>query len=871
MKPLPPEALRWTCDPACFPFETTGDVEPINQIIGQESAVEAMRFGLETRAAGQNIFVRGPVGTGRMALVRQRLQAMKMPGGPSPDRCYVHDFTAPDRPALITLPSGRGHAFRRAIDRFARYVRDELGRALRSDLVRAEKSALEQQIQRQVKAVVDPFEDSLEAAQLRLVSVQMGPITRREIVPLVNGQPLPPEAFDQAVAAGQITPDQLEHLRRARAERLGELERVREFVQEMRGMHEEALRALLDRHVRSLLEPLAAEIASEFDTPAVRRFLGQVVQDVLERWRWTGSDEATEGPEEDFTRLYAVNALLAHEEGEADRPVVVETAPTLHALLGSIGLEGCSDGNKRASHLSISGGSLLRADGGYLVLEARDVLSEAGAWKVLVRTLKTGRLDLTPPSPLPLPPIKPEPIDVNVKIILLGDHETFSLLDSSDPDFPHLFKLLVDFVETIPRDGEGLALYSGVLARIAKEEALAPFHREAVARLAEHGVRIAARGGKLTARFGRLVDIAREASWIARRKSHDVVSGDDVLAAVRAGKRRASLPSRQFRDRVVDRTLSVQATGEAVGQVNGLAVLQAGPLTYGFPVRITATIGAGTSGIINIEREAALSGAIHTKAFLLLGGVLRTLLQTEHPLTFNASIALEQSYGGIDGDSASGAEVCCLLSALTAIPLRQDIAMTGAVDQMGNILAVGAVNEKIEGFFDSCRDVSSGPLGVIIPASNARDLMLREDLVEAARQGLLRVWAVRTVQEALEILSGMPAGARDPKRVYPDGTLLAVAMDRAREYWMRVSQAPDRPDRAGSAAGRAAARPPRRRAGREQCRPGRRKAESNDGAKIEAEREAQVKAGQHRSTVRRRQEPEARTKGVRRRTLQAAG
>jgi ATP-dependent Lon protease len=757
-------------------------------IIGQAPAADALRFGLETRAKGQNVFVRGLEGTGRSGLVRQVLEAVKVAGSPTRDRCYVHDFIAPDRPALVTLPAGRGHAFRRAIDRLARYIRDDLARALRSDVVRAQRTALEQESQRQIEEIVSPFEASLRSAHLRLVSVPMGPMTRGEIVPVVNGQPLPPEALDEAVAEGRITTAQQGEIQRVRAEKVGELQRIGERVQDVRRAHDEELHALLESQVRSLLEPRAAEVVSDFDTPAVRRFLGQVIEDVLERRRGNGSSGEREDPGEDFTCLYAVNVLLSREEAMPHSPVIVETAPTVHALLGTISPAPGREGRVEVPHLAISAGSLLRADGGFLVLEAREVLSEPGAWKILARTLKTGRLELTPPAPYPLWPIVPEAIDVDIKVILMGDYESFSHLDGSDPEFPHLFKVLVDFDETIPRDAEGLALYAGVLARLVKQEGLPPFHRDSVAALTEHGARIAARQGKLTARFGRLADIAREAVWIARKASENMVRGTHVREAVRAGTRRASLHSRRFHELIMERTLHVQAAGKEIGQINGLAVLRAGPLTYGFPARITATIGAGSAGIINIEREAALSGAIHTKAFLLLSGVLRTLLQTDHPLTFNASIAFEQSYGSIDGDSASGAEVCCLLSALTAIPLRQDVAMTGAIDQMGN--------EKIEGFFDSCRDLAgAGPLGVIIPAANAGDLMLRENLLEAASQGRLRIWPVRTVQEALEILTGMPAGVRDPKGYYPEGSLLALAMKQAREYWVRASQAPDRPGR----------------------------------------------------------------------------
>ncbi|MBU0617362.1 MAG: AAA family ATPase, partial [Planctomycetes bacterium] len=349
---------------------------------------------------------------------------------------------------------------------------------------------------------------------------------------------------------------------------------------------------------------------------------------------------------------------------------------------------------------------------------------------------------------------------------------------------------------TIPRDKRGIEHYAGILARIVHEEKLLPFDRTGVMALVEHGARIAARKGKLTARFGRLADIAREASFIAAKQGHKYGGCDDVRQAVHRSKRRADLPARRFRELVADGTIRVQTQGATVGQVNGLAILQAGPLTYGFPARITATIGPGTAGVINIEREAALSGAIHTKGFYILGGLLRWLLRTEHPLAFNASIAFEQSYGGIDGDSASGAEICCLLSALTDLPLRQDLAMTGAIDQVGHILPVGGANEKIEGFFDACRDIGlTGTQGVIIPRANAGDLVLREDVVDACVAEQFRVYAVETAQQALELFTSMPAGQRDDSAKYPDGTLLGLAVQRAHEYWLKAVQDPYRVQR----------------------------------------------------------------------------
>ncbi|MEM7518212.1 MAG: Lon-insertion domain-containing protein, partial [Planctomycetota bacterium] len=350
-----------------------------------------------------------------------------------------------------------------------------------------------------------------------------------------------------------------------------------------------------------------------------------------------------------------------------------------------------------------------------------------------------------------------------------------------------------DFDNVIERSPEGLQQYAGIVARMAGAENMPAFHRSAVAALAEHGVRIASSGGMLTTRFTRIADIAREAAFLASERDGEkaVVARGDVEEAVVRTKRRADLPSRRFRKHLREGTIHVQTQGEKVGQVNGLAVIHSGPITYGFPARITATIGPGNAGIIDIEGRSALSGSIHTKGVQILGGLVRHLLQTDHPLAFSASLAFEQSYGGIDGDSASGAEICCLLSALSDVPLRQDLSMTGAIDQFGRIQAIGGVNEKIEGFYDTCFDAGlTGTQGVLIPQSNADDLMLRRDVAEACAEGSFHIYAVETIHQALELFTGMPAGELDEYDEYPEDSLLAIAVGQALHYWERTLQNP---------------------------------------------------------------------------------
>ncbi len=785
--PLAVEALRWCCDQDDLPFSSTAEVEPAQQVLGQETALEALRFGLTTTAPGQNVFVRGPAGTGRLSLVKQMLAEVGPRQVKMKDCCYVHNFTQPDRPRLIRLPAGKGRAFRRVMDRFADFVRNDLATALTSQQITARRSTLERKAQSAIKEVVKPFEDALSEAGLALVTIQAGPVTQTTIFPVFDEKPVPPEEFEQLHQQGKLSQEEYDE----RQEKLGkfadQLHEINKRVTEIRNDHEEGVGQLVEREARSILGEFISEFANRFDFPGVSSFLEDVVNDVVENHlEHLASEEF-----KDVADLYRVNLVLRRDREDAC-PIVIEKIPTLRNLIGTIDKEYLGGDEVRMTHMGIRAGSLLQADGGYLVIEDKDIFHEPHAWRVLMRSLRTGQVEITLPEHSTMgwiPSLKPEPISIDVKVVLIGEPQTHYVLDSMDNDFPELFKVLADFDSNIVRNLAGVNQYAAVLSLIASEEGLPSFDKSAVVSLASHGARIAGRAGKLTARFGRMADIAREAAFIAGLERRSMVTGVDVKQAVAAGRSRANLPSRHFREYVADGTIRIDVQGTVIGQVNGLAVLHSGPLTHGFPTRITATIGPGTAGVINIEREAALSGAIHTKGFYILEGLLRTLLRTDHPLAFNASIAFEQSYGGIDGDSASGAEICCLLSALTGIPLRQDVAMTGAIDQKGHILAIGAVNEKIEGYYDACRELGlTGTQGVIIPKSNAGDLMLREDVVEACRRDEFRVWAIETVHEALELFTGILAGTISARGEYPKQSLLGQAVARARRYWQQAAK-----------------------------------------------------------------------------------
>ena len=799
---VPTNALRWSCPEDCYNFQDTSELPLPAKIIAQDTAREALEYALATTALCQNVYVRGMRGTGRRTMVHSVLKTIERDQIPERlDRCYVNNFAQPDRPRLISLPAGQARPFRRSMRTLASFIRDDVPKALEGEPLASERLALQQAIENRIKRITQPLEEDLLAAGMALVNLQQGPVANTFIFPIINGEPVPPAQLKTMIQKGEADAKLLETFEAQLPEFQKRLQTTSNEVSAAQREGSERIRALTEQAARQLIEQGVLTVKAEFEGEKLHAHLDELVDDVIDTYMTANSQPPD--PEE----RYGVNIVLEHSsDGRAQ--VVEEVTPTLTNLLGTIEVDWDREGPSAPTYAGIRAGALLRADDGYLVLSVRDLLAEPGAWRALMRTLRTGKLEIVPPEVQWFRPqilLTPEPIDISVRVVLIGDTRTYYMLDAVDPDFGELFKVLADFDSELPRDEEGITHYATVIAHMAREENLRPFSRDAVAALTEHGARIASRKDKLTARFGRLGDLAREASFLAGQEDKAVVEAGHVYSAVKRTKKRASLPSRRFQELIHSGTIRVETTGEETGQINGLAVISAGPIVYGFPARITSTVGVGQAGLINIEGTASLSGSIHTKGFQILGGLLRHLLKAEHPLAFSASIAFEQSYGGIDGDSASGAEACCLLSALTEIPIRQSLAMTGAIDQKGHIQAIGGVNEKIEGFYDTCAHFGlTGDQGVIIPHSNASDLMLRRDVVEACREGKFHVYAVETIQDALEILTGVPAGEWQPgggkdsedgkggeeRGGYQPGTLLGRAVEQVRQYWLKARQGP---------------------------------------------------------------------------------
>ena len=783
---VPPELLRWECDVNCLVFETTAEIDPAIGVVGQPTAYEALKFGIECLSRGQNVYVRGARGTGRNTMVRQMLAALQPESDSNRDFCYVHNFSRPDHPRLVTLPPGTAHEFRKEMQSVAEFFEEGLIKALDEEPYRGERQAVQDRVQEEIKQTTDPLEKEIEANGMAMVQVQQGPATQTLIMPVVGGEPVPPEQLKALIAAGKAQPEQLEQYEEALPKYQKQMLETGRKVSELIRAATKEIHDLMEKVARQLSANYTRTVLEKFPGEAVKIYIAEVIDDVVENH--LQSDNEQQRP--DFKELYGVNVVLSQEDKKL-RPVIEENTPSLINLLGTVEPEFGPGGMAVSDFRGIRAGALLQADNGYLVLDVNDVLSEAGAWRALMRTLRTGRLEIVPAElgwMRQTVLTQPEPIPIQVRVILVGDMQTYYQLDHADPDFRELFKVLADFDSELQRDSNGVSQYASVVAGLTQSEGLPPFHRTAVAALAEHGARIVSRRDRLTARFGRIADIAREAAFLAK---DDVVTDKHVKSAVKRTRSRASLPSRKFREMVESQTIVVQTDGEVVGQINGLAVMRSGPLTYGFPARITATIGPGSAGLINIEGRAQMSGAIHTKGFHILGGLMRHLLRTKHPMTFSASLAFEQSYGGIDGDSASGAEIVCLLSALTKIPVKQSMAMTGAIDQHGHLEAIGGVNEKIEGFYDACDYFGlTGEQGCVVPKSNAGDLMLREDIVKACAKGKFHVYAVDNIYDAIELMTGTVAGRPGEDGEYPEDSLLAKAHDEVENFWRLTLASP---------------------------------------------------------------------------------
>ncbi len=792
--PLPAAELAWSCEPDWIGFETTREVPgPCHEATGQREAIDALRLGIGLDAPGYNVYVAGPSGTGRTSTVR-RVLAEAAASRPAPDDlCYVPGFDDPRSPRLLRLPPGKGRVLREALAEAQESLRQGLAALKASGSHRRRREAVARKFREEQARLLASFQEDVQQEGFALVEVSLGQVKRHEIAPVVDGQPVAFADLAALEAEGKVAPGDAERFRRRQpelaarlAETSGQLRDLSTRLQEALAEEDRAAaRPLVDEVLRGIRRRVGIP---EGEREAFDRFLAGAREFLLAVFPWmfaTGETlpggEGEEGQGPDPLSALRVHVLV-DRTGATGAPVVEESHPTPTRLLGWLEVHEGPDGAPRADLGGIHPGALHRADGGFLVIHARDLLAVEGGWAALRRAMRSGVVEIATAGSEGPPPLAPEPAPVRVTVILVGTPSLRAALAEGDEEFDKLFKVVAQFEERVDLTRETARSWACFLARVVDEEGLLPFDAGAVGRALEHMVRVAGRRGKISTRFRLLVDLAREASWMAGEEGADLVRAEHVERALAARRRRHALVSQRVLESIRQGILRLDLSGRRPGQVNALAVIETGLERFGYPVRVTATVATGRSGIIDIEREAELSGEIHTKASLILGGFLRSRFAREFPLALTASLCFEQSYGGIEGDSASAAELIALLSALSGIPVRQDLAITGAIDQVGQVLAVGGVNEKVEGFWRVCRQAGlTGTQGVAVPASSVGALQLAPELLEDVRRGTFAVYAIDTVDDAVRVLLGAPLGEPGEDGEWPDGTVGQAAARRLAE------------------------------------------------------------------------------------------
>ena len=798
---LSADQVRWHCDLSSFGFTTTDDLNACRVLIGQDRALSSLKLGLGVREAGYNIFVSGEVGVGRTTAVRRLLKGLEKGGKPPDDLCFVNNFREPDRPRLLIFPAGRGRAFRKAVEEIVEGLKRNLPQLFESPAYRDRRKQVIEKLKEEERERIKAFEKKVEGSGFALVQVQVGPLTRPVLMPLVAGNAIEIEQLENLVEAGKFKQEDLKRIRETGSTLQAEMEGLSRDVRKVERRIREEIEKLDEDTSAPLVKEMVEEVRRKFSEESVTEYLDEMAASILgdlDRFREQAGAETPnplqeltgEKSEEDDFLEYQVNVLVDNSETRGF-PVIFETSPTYKNIFGMVERLRDPRGVDHTNFTQIRPGSLLRANGGFLVLNAMDVLAEPGVYHTLKRNLRNRVTEIQPQEWLlgPTSTLKPEPIPLSVKVILIGTEYIYRLLFLRDEDFAKVFKVKAEFDNQIELNDENLLNVITFVRKKCDDEGLLPFDRGAVEEIVETAVRMAGRTGRLSTRFNELADLIRESSYWAVQENKKVVERTDVERALDQQIYRVNLIEKRIQERIADGTILLDIEGRKVGQVNSLAVHDLGDHAFGVPARITATVAMGRAGVVNIEREARLSGATHDKGVLILAGYLRRKYAQERPLTMTASLAFEQSYAGVDGDSASSAEVYAILSALSRLPLRQDLAVTGSMNQAGEIQPIGGVNEKVEGFFDVCRTRGlTGSQGVLIPERNVPELMLRRDVARAILEGKFHLYALRTVEEGIALLSGVPSGEALPGGGYPEGTVNHSVDQRLTELTKKIRE-----------------------------------------------------------------------------------
>ena len=771
LSPLQPNQLYQPCDSGQFGFQTTAELEDLAEIIGQMRAMDAVRFGAGIRREGYNLFVLGPAGMGKRSMVQQVLEKRARDERQPSDWCYINNFAKPHQPQALRLPPGKGAELHSHMAQLVDELRAAIPALFESDEYRARTEAIQEAFNQRRDQALKELGDDAEKQEIVLLRTPDGfafaPTRNHEVIPPDEYEKLPEEEKQRVEAVIAGLQERLEKV-------------LRQMPQWRRERQEQV--KLLDREITlSAVGHLVNELKGGYtDLPEVQKYLDLVQQDMVENADdFRKQDESTSiagmtvVTHQTFHR-YQVNALVTNS-ATPGAPIVSEDIPTYSNLVGRV--EHIAQlGALVTDFTLIKPGALHRANGGYLLLDVRKVLVQPFAWEALKRALQSREIRIESLgqmySLVSTVSLEPEPIPLDVKVVLFGDRLFYYLLQEYDPEFDELFKVAADFEDRIERSADTDLLYARLISTLTRKEGLQPFDRGAVARVIEHSARLAGDAERLSTHMRSVADLLREADYWAREGGRAVVDAAAVQQAIDTRIHRLDRLRARLYEEILRGTLMIATEGEVAGQVNGLSVIDLGEFAFAQPTRITATTRLGDGELVNIEREVKLSGAIHSKGVLILSSFLAARYARNQPLALSASLAFEQSYGFVEGDSASLAELCALLSNLAEAPIRQSMAVTGSVNQFGQVQAIGAVNEKIEGFFDICvaRGLN-GEQGVLIPAANVKHLMLRRDVVEAAELGRFQIYAVENADQAIALLTGAPAGDADVSGNYPEGSV----------------------------------------------------------------------------------------------------
>lgn len=764
-KPLSPQEIYHACDTEQFDFTTTAELDDLGEIIGQARALEAIHFGIGIKKRGYNLFALGPSGSGKQAVV-ERLLKQKAAAAPDAfDWCYVNNFSTPHKPTMLKLPKGLGQALCDNIQTLLEELRSVIPIAFESDDYLAQVQALNDHFKTKQDNALDNVKTESNKDNIALIRTPTG------------------FAFAPIKGEGVIKPKEFSALPDAERKRLQtlmdhlqeQLQKVLTQINQWRREVRESLKQLNDELALSVVGHLIDELREVYaEYPAVLTYLEQLQADVVSHVDdFIGDDDASLH-EDKFTKRYAINLIIDNAQTQG-APVIFEDNPTHQNLVGRIEHKALM-GALFTDFSLIKAGALHRANNGYLIIEAIKVLQTPFAWETLKRALYADEIRMTTVEQMlslaSTVSLEPEAIPLDLKVVLLGDRTLYYLLHQYDPEFKELFKVAADFDDQMDRNDNNHRLYAQLIATIARKESLRAFDRSAVARVIEFSTRASGSAHKLTTHMRAVADLLCESDYWAEQHGRDVVTIIDVQTAISAQFRRSSRLHERLLESVREKFTLIDTVGDVVGQVNGLTVLDLSDISFGMPTRITAQVRMGEGDVIDIEREVELGGPIHSKGVMILSSFLGGRYARDFPLALTASLVFEQSYGEVEGDSASSAELYALLSVLAELPINQGLAVTGSVNQFGQVQAIGGVNEKIEGFFDVCSQQGlTGEQGVLIPASNVQDLMLREDIVEAVSQHKFHIYPIQHIDEGIALLTATDAGVENDDGLYPDDTV----------------------------------------------------------------------------------------------------